>query len=244
MREGEGGDGVRDIHEARVLVVEDDPTLRAQLLELLGHEGYRDARGAGTVADALLAASTWRPQLYLLDVMLPDGNGFDLLRQLRETSDAPALFLSARDEDASRLRGLGLGADDYVTKPFLPAELLLRVVAVLRRSYHLQDAPPPVALGEAEVDLATGEVRRGGTATATLTAKEHALIKRLAEGRGSIVTTDELCRSVYGDEFGYANALAILVRRLREKVEDNPSRPRWVVTVRGLGYRLMGEDAR
>lgn len=235
---------MRDVHEARVLVVEDDPTLRAQLLELLGHEGYRDVHGVGTVADALLAASTWRPQLYLLDVMLPDGNGFDLLRRLREAGDAPALFLSARDEDESRLRGLGLGADDYVTKPFLPAELLLRLAAVLRRSYRLQDAPPPVALGGTEVDLATGEVRRAGIVTATLTAKEHALVKRLAESRGSIVTTDELCCSVYGDEFGYANALAILVRRLREKVEDDPSHPRWVVTVRGLGYRLLREDAR
>ncbi|WP_283170021.1 response regulator transcription factor [Curtanaerobium respiraculi] len=235
---------MRDIHEARLLVVEDDPTLRMQLLDLLGREGYRDAHGAGSVADALLVASTWRPHLYLLDVMLPDGNGFDLLRRLRETSDAPALFLSARDEDASRLRGLGMGADDYVTKPFLPAELLLRLAAVLCRSYRLPDELPVIALGETEIDLATGEVRRGDGAATTLTAKEHALVKRLSESRGSIVTTDELCRSVYDDEFGYANALAILVRRLREKVEDDPSHPRWVVTVRGLGYRLVGEKKR
>ena len=125
-----------------------------------------------------------------------------------------------------------------------PAELLLRLAAVLRRSYRLQDVLPSVALGEAEVDLATGEVRRAGVVTATLTAKEHALAKRLFESRGAIVTTDELCRSVYGDEFGYANALAILVRRLREKVEDDPSHPRWVVTVRGLGYRLLGGGSR
>ena len=235
---------MRDIHEARVLVVEDDPTLLGQLTELLEREGYRAVRGAGTVADALLTVATWQPQLLLLDVMLPDGNGFDLLRRVRETSDAPALFLSARDEDASRLRGLGLGADDYVAKPFLPAELLLRLAAVLRRSYNLPDALPAIVLGEVEVNLATGEVRRLGAVESTLTAKEHALVKRLNESRGSIVTTDELCRSVYGDEFGYANALAILVRRLREKVEDDPSHPRWVVTVRGLGYRLMHEEAR
>lgn len=235
---------MRDIHEARVLVVEDDPTLLGQLTELLEREGYRSVRGAGTVADALLTVATWQPQLLLLDVMLPDGNGFDLLRRVRETSDAPALFLSARDEDASRLRGLGLGADDYVAKPFLPAELLLRLAAVLRRSYNLPDALPAVVLGEVEVDLATGEVRRLGAVESTLTAKEHALVKRLNESRGSIVTTDELCRSAYGDEFGYANALAILVRRLREKVEDDPSHPRWVVTVRGLGYRLMREEER
>ena len=235
---------MKDIREAWVLVVEDDPTLLGQLTELLEHEGYRSVRGAGTISDALPAVATWQPQLLLLDVMLPDGNGFDLLRRVRETSDVPALFLSARDEDASRLRGLGLGADDYVAKPFLPAELLLRLAAVLRRSYNLPDAPPVIALGQVEVDLATGEVRRCGAVEAMLTAKEHALVKRLNESRGSIVTTDELCRSVYGDEFGYANALAILVRRLREKVEDDPSHPRWVVTMRGLGYRLMREEAR
>lgn len=235
---------MRDIHEARMLVVEDDPTLLGQLTELLEHEGYRSVRGAGTVADALLTVATWQPQLLLLDVMLPDGNGFDLLRRVRETSDAPALFLSARDEDASRLRGLGVGADDYVAKPFLPAELLLRLAAVLRRSYNLPDAPPVIVLGQVEVDLATGEVRRLGAVESMLTAKEHALVKRLNESRGSIVTTDELCRSVYGNEFGYANALAILVRRLREKIEDDPSHPRWVVTVRGLGYRLMREEGR
>lgn len=235
---------MRDIREARVLVVEDDPVLREQLRELLAREGYRSLRDVGTVADALLVSSTWQPQLLLLDVMLPDGNGFDLFRRLRETSDAPALFLSARDEDESRLRGLGLGADDYVTKPFLPAELLLRIAAVLRRSYNLPDELPQIALGEVVVDLATGEVRRQGTATAMLTAKEHALAKRLAESRGSIVTTDELCRSVYGDEFGYANALAILVRRLREKVEDDPSHPQWITTMRGLGYRLVREESR
>lgn len=235
---------MKDIREARVLVVEDDPTLLGQLTELLEREGYRSVHGAGTAADALISVATWQPQLLLLDVMLPDGNGFDLLRRVREASDVPALFLSARDEDASRVRGLGLGADDYVAKPFLPAELLLRLAAVLRRSYNLADAPPVVALGQAEVDLATGEVRRRGAVVATLTAKEHALAKRLSESRGSIVTTDELCRSVYGDEFGYANALAILVRRLREKVEEDPSSPRWVVTMRGLGYRLMREEGR
>lgn len=235
---------MRDIHEARVLVVEDDPVLRGQLLALLEKEGYRSVRGAATVADSLLITPTWRPQLLLLDVMLPDGNGFDLLRRVRETSDVPVLFLSARDEDESRLRGLGLGADDYVTKPFLPTELMLRLAAILRRSYHLPDAPPPVLLGEVEVDLATGEVRRDGVVTANLTAKEHALVKRLAESRGSIVTTDELCRSLYGDEFGFANALAILVHRLREKIEEDPSHPRWVVTVRGLGYRLLREEGR
>ena len=173
--------------------------------------------------------------------MLPDGNGFDLLRRVRAASSAPALFLSARDEDENRLRGLGLGADDYVAKPFLPAELILRMTAVLRRSYNLPERQPPLHLGCASIDFSTGEVRREGGDAAMLTAKEYALLKRLADSRGLIVTSDELARSVYGDEFGNANALAILVRRLREKIEHDPSDPRWVVTVRGLGYRLMKE---
>ena len=232
---------MRDVHEARVLVVEDDPALASVLSDLLAREGFHDVHVAGTVVDAMAASSTWQPELYVLDVMLPDGNGFDLLRRVRAASAAPALFLSARDEDENRLRGLGLGADDYVAKPFLPAELILRMTAVLRRSYNLPEHQPPLNLGGASIDFSTGEVRREGGDAVMLTAKEHALLKRLADSRGLIVTSDELARSVYGDEFGNANALAILVRRLREKIEHDPSDPRWVVTVRGLGYRLMKE---
>jgi len=234
---------MRDVHEARILVVEDDPTLCAVVCELVEREGYREVRGVGTVAEASSCFATWRPDLLLLDVMLPDGNGFDLLRSVRQTSQVPAIILSARDEDEARLRGLGLGADDYVTKPFLPRELLLRLSAVLRRTYGGGDAPRIIHLGETVVDLGSGEVTRTDGSTETLTAKEYAILDRLARSRGFIVTTDDLARAVWGDDYGYGNALMVHVRRLREKVEEDPSHPRWIVTARGLGYKLAREDA-
>lgn len=235
---------MRDAYGARVLVVEDDSALREVVVGLLTKDGYREVRGVGTVADALTTIATWRPDVMLLDVMLPDGNGFDLLRAVRQTSQVPAIFLSARDEDEARLRGLGLGADDYVTKPFLPRELLLRLSAVLRRTYGAGDEPQLVHLGATTVDLGSGEVDRSDGHVELLTAKEHAILERLARSRGAIVTTDELARAVWGDDFGYANALMVHVRRLREKVEEDPSDPRWIITARGLGYRLAREDGR
>ena len=234
---------MRDIHEARILVVEDDPTLREVVRGLIESEGYREVRGAGTVAEATSCFITWRPDLLLLDVMLPDGNGFDLLRSIRQTSQVPAIILSARDEDEARLRGLGLGADDYVTKPFLPRELLLRMSAVLRRTYGSGDAPRTIQLGHTTVDMGSGEVTRADGTRETLTSKEYAILERLVRSRGLIVTTDELARAAWGDDYGYGNALMVHMRRLREKVEENPSKPQWIITMRGLGYRLAKEGA-
>ena len=233
---------MRDIHEARILAVEDDPTLREVVCELIEREGFREVRGAGTVADALTTFSTWRPDLLLIDIMLPDGNGFDLLRSIRQTSQVPAIILLARDEDEARLRGLGLGADDYVTKPFLPRELLLRISAVLRRTYGAGDSPRLLRLGRTTVDMGSGEVSKASGARETLTSKEYAILERLARSRGLIVTTDDLARAAWGDDYGYGNALMVHVRRLREKVEDDPSRPQWILTTRGLGYRLAKEE--
>ena len=234
---------MRDIHEARILVVEDDPTLRGVVCELIEREGYRAVRGAGTVADAVSCFNTWRPDLLLLDVMLPDGNGFDLLRSIRQTSQVPAIILSARDEDEARLRGLGLGADDYVTKPFLPRELLLRLSAVLRRTYGAGDAPRTIQLGRTTVDMGSGEVTRADGQRETRTSKEYAILERLVRSRGLIVTSDALARAAWGDDYGYGNALMVHVRRLREKVEENPSKPQWILTMRGLGYRLAKEES-
>lgn len=154
------------------------------------------------------------------------------------------LFLSARDADADRLRGLGLGADDYIVKPFLPQELVLRLTAVLRRSYaaQLQSADSSLRLGDTVVDWGSGTVTRGGNAV-QLTAKEFALLRKLADNRGNIVTIDALCRAAWDEEnFGFENTLMVHIRRLREKLEDNPSHPRWLLTVRGLGYKLVKEE--
>ena len=229
-----------DIYKISILVVEDDKDLRNMLIRLLEKEGYTAVSYAESVKKAFEIVKLNNPQAYILDVMLPDGNGFDFLRKLRQESSAPVLFLSARDEDEARLRGLGLGADDYITKPFLPKELLLRLSAVLRRTYPLEvySSVEPVSLGNIEIDMNNCTVK-GNKKGASLTATEFAIIKKLSANRGNIVTMDALARAVWGDDIGYENTLMVHMRRLREKVEEDPSHPKWIITVRGLGYRML-----
>ena len=222
----------------RILIVDDEPALQRMVGEILRQAGY-ETDGALSCARALERFRTKTPDAVLLDVMLPDGDGFSLFGQLREIRDVPVLFLSARDEDEARLRGLGLGADDYITKPFLPQELLLRLRAVLRRVYR--EETHAARLEETEIDWGKGTVRRDGREIA-LTAKEFALLRKLWEARGNIVTIDALCSALWdGPLVGYENTLMVHIRRLREKVEADPSHPRFLLTVRGLGYRLERE---
>lgn len=223
----------------RILIVDDEPALQNMVGEILAQAGY-ETEAALCCAQALERFRTVAPDAVLLDVMLPDGDGFSLLGRLRELRDVPVLFLSARDEDEARLKGLGLGADDYITKPFLPQELLLRLRAVLRRVYREQPSAP--RLGRTEIDWGKGTVRRDGRET-PLTAKEFALLNKLWEARGNIVTIDALCAALWdGPLVGYENTLMVHIRRLREKLEEDPSHPRFLLTVRGLGYRLKQEE--
>ena len=225
----------------RILIVDDEAALQNMLKEILTQAGYETA-SALTCAQALERFQLSPPDAVLLDVNLPDGDGFSLFGQLRKSRDVPVLFLSARDEDADRLQGLGLGADDYITKPFLPQELLLRLHAVLRRVYR--ETPDEAWLGDTEIDWGKGTVRRNGAETA-LTAKEFALLRKLWDARGSIVTIDALCAALWdGPLVGYENTLMVHIRRLREKIEADPSHPQYLLTVRGLGYRLNREGTK
>lgn len=222
----------------RILIVDDENALQDMVREILTQAGY-ETDAALSCAQAVEWFRIGNPDAVLLDVNLPDGDGFSLFGKLREGRDVPVLFLSARDEDADRLRGLGLGADDYITKPFLPQELLLRLRSVLRRVYR--EAPDAARLGDAEIDWGKGLVRRSGVETA-LTAKEFALLKKLWETRGNIVTMDALCDALWeGPLVGYENTLMVHIRRLRGKIEADPSHPQHLLTVRGLGYRLVRE---
>ena len=225
----------------RILIVDDETALQNMLKEILTQAGYETA-SALTCAQALERFQSSPPDAVLLDVNLPDGDGFSLFGQLRKSRDVPVLFLSARDEDADRLQGLGLGADDYITKPFLPQELLLRLRAVLRRVYR--ETTDAARLGDTEIDWGKGTVRRNGAETA-LTAKEFALLRKLWDARGSIVTIDALCAALWdGPLVGYENTLMVHIRRLREKIEADPSHPQYLLTVRGLGYRLNREGTK
>ena len=223
-----------------LLIVEDDPTLGEGIRLALQAPELRPQL-CRSLADAGELLSRRSFDLLILDINLPDGNGLDFLRALRRESAVPVILLTANDLETDIVAGLELGADDYITKPFLPQELLLRLRSVLRRVYR--EAPDTVRLGDAEIDWGKGIVRRNGGETA-LTAKEFALLKKLWEARGNIVTIDALCDTLWdGPLVGYENTLMVHIRRLREKIEADPSHPKHLLTVRGLGYRLVREAA-
>lgn len=254
-----------NLYDCKILLVDDEKALREMVCGFLRRAGFHNVTTAGNCREAEKQFSDTEPHLILLDVMLPDGDGFSLLKRLRQISETPVIFLSARDEDENRLRGLGLGADDYITKPFLPEELILRVTAVLKRVYRVKSVQEEevIVLGKCQVDLGSGVVhwnreaengasdenrgeadctagKSSGVEEVTLTAKEYAILQKLVQERGRIVTIDALCDAVWQEEnYGYENTLVVHIRRLREKIEEDPSHPQYLLTVRGLGYRLV-----
>lgn len=221
-------------------MVDDEPELRRMVATMLAAEGFSNVVQAANVQEALAAYRQAKPELALLDVMLPDGDGFTLCQYLRAfdpDTPLPVIFLTAKDETDDRLAGLRCGADDYVTKPFSPQELILRMQAVLRRCYPAE--PETVHLENATLDLANADVLRRDTGEhLTLTVKEREILDTLARNANRIVTTDALCEAAWGDSFGYAQSLMTHVRRIREKIELDPSQPRSLVTAKGLGYKL------
>lgn len=230
------------LKEKRILLVDDERELLEMVESILRAEGFCNIAAASNVREALDLAEHFCPELAILDVMLPDGDGFALLERLREGGEYPVLFLTARGEEEDKFRGFGLGADDYMVKPFLPKELIFRVLAILRRSYKEEN--PLVRLRHSEIDFARAEVVRDGEHI-PLTAKEFALLSALYRNAGRIVTIDALCEAAWGDNpFGYENSLMAHIRRIREKIELSPSQPVSLVTVKGLGYKLIVESGK
>ena len=230
------------IYDAKLLLVDDNAELLALLCEQLRGAGYGHIRTAQSCAAARACFAAEQPELMILDINLPDGDGFSLFRALRAKADVPALFLSARDADADRLFGLGLGADDYLTKPFLMQELLLRVQHLLQRAYRTELSRTKAAilqLGDRSVDLHDALVTLPDGTTLALTATERTLLRKLAENRGHIVTYDALCEAVWGaDYYGYENSLGVHIRHLREKMNGPTGKSDFIKTVWGVGYKV------
>ena len=225
------------LHNKRLLLVDDEPELLKMVTAILADEGFQHLVTAANMREGIAAAKVEKPDLAILDVMLPDGDGFSLMEQIRTWTDIPVIFLTARDEASDKLAGLGLGADDYIAKPFLPQEFLLRVYAVLRRCY--KEDSPLLKLDGCTVDFSRAEVDKAGEII-PLTAMEHKLLETLSKNEGRIVTVDTLCEALWGDNpFGYENSLNAHVRRTREKIEADPSKPVSLLTVKGLGYKLL-----
>ena len=220
-----------------VLVVDDEPTIREIVVKYLARDGYRTLEAAdGDRARELVAAE--RPDLVVLDVMLPGTDGLELCRWIRSGSHLPVIMLTARGEESDRIIGLELGADDYVTKPFSPRELAARVRTVLRRSEPAGAAEERLAFDGLVIDAATHEVTKNGTSL-RLTAREFQLLWFLASHPERVFSREQLMRRVWG----YSAALdtgtvTVHVRRLREKIEDEPSQPQHLETVWGVGYRF------
>jgi DNA-binding response OmpR family regulator len=230
-----------------ILVVEDEPALSATIEYNLKKAGH-DVRTIADGYDALKAASDDPPDLVVLDIMLPTIDGFDVCRQLRQTSSVPILILTARDDEIDRVVGLELGADDYLTKPFSMREFLARVKALLRRYELLRNelnAPHGngsnvVTVGDLRVDLDAYRVTKGEREL-TLKPKERALLIYLLQNRKRVCTNQQLMDAVWGyDYFGDSRTLAVHIHGLREKLEDDPSHPKLIETVRGAGYRFSG----
>jgi DNA-binding response OmpR family regulator len=224
------------------LLVDDDPEIRSSL-RVAFELGWRDVEllEAATGTEALDSVEAGRPDLVLLDVGLPDMDGYAVLRELRAFTSVPVIMLTARDEPIDKVRGLEAGADDYVAKPFDHLELMARVRAVLRRVDHTAPVDRVAAYrrDDVEIDLGARQVRVAGR-TVPLTAMEWRVLEVLVADAGWVIPHERLASRVWGrDEFADPGALRVFVRRLRVKLGDDAAAPRYIETVRGLGYRLL-----
>lgn len=228
--------------ERKIFLLDDEKEILMHVRNALSEEGVYRIITAGTVKDAKELILSEKPDLLVLDVMLPDGDGFGLLQYVRMHQNVPVIFLTAKDEDVDKLVGLGLGADDYITKPFLMKELIYRITAVLRRTYHEEIQENVVFnLGNVIVDISKNLVIKGNESIG-LTAKEREILIKLYENRNMVVTGDAIAEEVWGEElYGYEQSLMMHIRIIRKKIEENPSAPQYLLTVKGIGYKLRIE---
>ena len=233
-----------EVRRRRLLLVEDERRITAPLVTALESEGF-ETHVAETAAESLELAGRVRPDLVLLDLMLPDGSGFDVCRQLRADSNVPIIMLTARGDEADRVAGLELGADDYIVKPFSAREVTARIRAVLRRVSRgsEQSSPGALEVGDLRLDPAAHSVTLGGEPL-ELTRKEFQVLELLMRNAGVVVTRERLLDEVWDVSwFGSTKTLDVHVGAVRRKLGDDPASPRWIHTVRGVGFRFAtGRD--
>jgi DNA-binding response OmpR family regulator len=229
------------VARGEVLIVDDEPGISRLISMYLEREGFQTS-SVRTGAEALDVMQSQQPSLVVLDIMLPDIDGWEVCREIRRTSDVPIIMLTAREGDEDKIVGLEIGADDYVTKPFVPRELVARVKAILRRARPAPAAQAPeeavMDFGELTINPAKREVRLNGEPI-QLRAKEYDLLVELARRPGVVFSREKLLQDVWGyDFYGDSGTIDVHVRRLRAKLNDDSSNPRFNETVWGVGYRL------
>ncbi|ACD24144.1 response regulator transcription factor [Clostridium botulinum] len=233
----------------KILIVDDEIEILKLLETVLKKEGFNNVYTAKTLKEGLAEFNRVKPELVILDIMLPDGDGYEICKDIRSKSNVPILFLSAKTEELDKILGFAIGGDDYITKPFSPKEVAFRVKAHLRRvNYNNENLNEnnteekiikfgPYVLNESRAEL----IKNGKIIE--LTAKELKILSLLAHNQNQIISKEKLWDKVWGEDyFGFDNTIMVHIRKLREKIEDDSSNPKYILTVRGLGYKLSVKE--
>lgn len=223
-----------------ILIVDDEKSLLENLYNFLKNNGFKDVYTAKNLKEARFKLKNFNIDLIVLDLMLPDWSGFDLLKEVRQNSNVGVIILSALDGIDDRREGFENKADDYLVKPFFPDELLWRIDAVLRRSKKIKTSEK-LNLGNVIFDKSKGILEKNGIEI-PLTATQYKILEYLSENINMIVSIDRILENIWQDSYGYENTLITHIYRLREKLEDNPRDPKILITIKGLGYKLVKED--
>jgi two-component system, OmpR family, response regulator VicR len=231
--------------DKKILLIDDEEDITDLIEDILLKEGFKNIRKAHCGLDGIKICESEKPDIVVLDIMLPDIDGIEVCKRIRQFSYCPILFLSAKNSDIDKIVGLSMGGDDYITKPFSPREIAFRIKAQLRRQQYdgikevSSSENENINIGNITIDKLHSQVYKDG-AEVKLTAKEYKLLLYLAENSNKIVNKERLCEVVWGEDyFGYDNTISVHIRHLREKLEQNPSKPEIIVTVIGLGYKLV-----
>lgn len=229
------------MNEPKIMLVDDEPDILNLLEKALNIEGYHNIAKIENGNSAVTACREIQPDVIILDVMLPDLDGYEVCKQIREFSHCPVLFLSAKNDELDKILGLAVGGDDYVTKPFSPKEIAYRVKAALRRAQYRQDPMEnfSMQIGELIIDADGCRVWKHDREIG-LTAREFEILRYLAENQGRVISRERLYETIWGeDSFGCDNTVMVHIRHLREKLEENPALPQYIITLKGLGYKLV-----
>jgi DNA-binding response OmpR family regulator len=230
------------IMKDRILIVDDEDAILILLATVLKKEGFINVKTVNNSMEAIDFCKKYKPDLIILDIMMPNMDGFDVLREIRKFTIVPVLFLSAKSEEADKLLGLGIGADDYVTKPFSPKEVVFRIRAHLRRIEVIKESlnikKNVILTKDFTINFDEGNIRRNDKIY-KLRAKEIRLLKFLADNANTILSKEQIIRNVWEDTFcGYDNTIMVHIRKLREKLEEEPSDPKYLITIKGIGYKF------